>query len=213
MENLKIITESELRSIATPYDIKSFYQKWSFDDINTIMSSEYTGKIPELAQELNRSELAVIWKYTEIEQGIADKITHDYVILDSNGVPFDQFKAPDLPLSDFNQNAAIIHMELGQFLYVNVRLVDPELRNEPFDAINNRIYNYMQVRDESDLTFAGGGLFTSIRAKNSKDYDPDRWGVMVYAPYRRGNVNIGSILKHTENSPEGLKKELHIIVE
>lgn len=213
MENLKVITESELRSIATPYDIKSFYKEWSFDEINTIMSSEYTGKIPELAQELNRSELAVIWKYTEIEQGIADKITHDYVILDSNGVPFDEFKAPDLPLSAFNKDAAIIHMELGQFLYVNVRLVDPELRNEPFDAIKKRIYNYMQVRDESDLTFAGGGLFTAIRAKKTEDYDPDRWGVMVYSPYRRGDVNIGSILKHTENSPEGIKKELHVIVQ
>jgi hypothetical protein len=213
MGNLSIITTSELRKLATPYDIKSFYEKWSFDDINTIMSAEYSGKISELAQELNRSELAVIWKYTEIEQGIAEKIVHDYIILDPAGVPVHQFDIPDISLSDFNQDAAIIHMDLGQFLYINVRLIDVELRNEPFDAIKNRINFYMAVRDESDPTYSGGAIFMNIRAKSSDEHDPDRWGVLLYAPHRRGTVNVGSILKHTENSPSGIKKELHIIVE
>ena len=211
MNKIEKIKE-QLEGIPTPYDYFSYTREWTTEEINQVMMSEYS-ELPALAGSLNRSQAAVVAKYLETREDFDNKVVIDALLLDNSGENegTHDFPFEDYELSAFQKNVSVVHMNINQVIRVNIRLVSEELRASEINTMDKQLSHFMTVPSENG---ANGGQFGGTRttAIPDSEYDPDRWGLLNFAPNTTGQIQLGIELKDNKNDELGFKKTILVVV-
>ena len=187
-----------LQQEPTLYDYKCLTDPWTVQEINVLMMGEFTARIPDIVQQLQRTEYAVIMKYLEIVNMMEDKIRFDARVVQELEDRWDYN-----PETDMQQNIYTINANVGDIIQVNMRVIDEDFINTPPNNTELAFFSTM-------------GATNNLHGSMNPQMDYIKFATITAEAVKAGHSQIGVMYGTSEFGDwqwlEGLKKTLFINV-
>jgi len=172
----------------TLWEVYSFQNPWTVEELNKLSVNEAILKIPALALEMQRPEAALVAKYFEIRSDLDSQLVLDVQIMPSTGMTWQEFTNMPYTLDDLIKNVTIIQAKVGDYVRVNIRTIaafDPQIPIATFHGSNGAIQGHHGSANKTD---------------------PNYWGFATAHIIATGYANIGTMIT-------GLKRSVMFVVD
>ncbi len=208
MNKLQQIAQ-DLKDNPTLFDYFSYSREWTTQELNQLMLAEYLDDVKGLAVKMNRSDYSVILKYLELRENLDAKLAYDVRVLKGPYSMNDvHVVESDWDIEDFIQGVSVVNMGLEDILEVNVRIVDPALRENIPDALTTLWSHFMTVPTNGGT----GGLYGTRRTTcldlPLTETNPDKWSLLRFYAAQEGSLQIGMSIRDTVEDAFAISKTL-----
>ena len=191
------------------YDYYCYEREWTTGELNQLMMAEYLTDIEELAMQMNRSYYAVVLKYLEVRGMLDGKLAFDVKLWEGQQQASSMYQFEnDWNVDEYTKDVSVASMKVGEIIEVLVRIVDPELRENIPNDLDDIWVHFMTAHD------GGGGLFGGTRITclglTLSEQDPDKWGILRFMANKAGTVQIGMAIKNEASEEYAVSKTMLI---